>query len=734
MFKAIFGSKPVSTMEPAKPFIKFDGTKLRLEQSLNIPNLESVKVLSILGKARMGKSTFLNAIVSKLCQENVKVFNCQTGIEHCTIGVDYCYLPEQNLLLLDSQGLANGDAQHDPALLLFIYLISDIIIFNDSKILQNEALKLIEPICAFMTYIEDMEQKPHLIFRLSDGKLVKDTKKNLDNVLAAHEDQYQSIRNSIVELFEEPIQLVKTETLDRNEENLMDNCNYLDMLAIPDNGFDNTIEHILSVLSTTKSKPNVLSKLSDIVEMINTNSKITIDKLDVVGLLATNEVMSWVNEVDPSLYAPLTVNGTQEQYEKVVEPRIADVKKKIAAFKRRFNKVSANLKNKHLSALEQKLQEPIRIAKENSEQKAEAMVAFAVANYLNNNYILKELDSISGSLTLRTDTNIRENYLNSFNMLKTACTSVYDPVRIKYTKFAQAADDELFKAVKFVREKEQKECEEVSNFFDAFITDFQDWIEMKIETIGNKSLLSTNTDITTAWFQEIISLTQDFIKKTVHTHTISSNFVEKKLTSNIRVNKSGINIMWDLISPMYTTFIDNITSLIKSDEIEQAMNATKERLMDHKIFMNPLEAKQIYLKNPGIDFVYDSVLLNCMIKDPYDIKKTNMPYMTKQTWESVFVPFYKVAMKSLILKGIVKQSDEYNTYIISIPEGNIYNIQLTGNEKSDFYDKNVCDLILNQLKEIYCKKRVEGFVFPEHLDITSNEAHTKEDITLSILK
>jgi ABC-type cobalamin/Fe3+-siderophores transport system ATPase subunit len=193
MFSAIFGkSQPVSTMDSAKSFIKFDGKKLRLEDDLDLPTTTPVKVLSILGKARMGKSTFLNTIVSKLTGENTNVFNCQTGIEHCTIGVDYCFLPEHNLLLLDSQGLANGDAQHDPALLLFIYLISDVIIFNDSKILQNEALKLIEPICAFMTYIEDIDNyiKPNLIFRLSDGKLVKDTKKNLSNVLAQHDDQY----------------------------------------------------------------------------------------------------------------------------------------------------------------------------------------------------------------------------------------------------------------------------------------------------------------------------------------------------------------------------------------------------------------------------------------------------------------------------------------------------------------------------------------------------------------
>jgi hypothetical protein len=52
---------------------------------------------------------------------------------------------------------------------------------------QNEALRLIEPICTFTQYLDvDAVDKPSLIFRLSDGKQVKDPKKNLENVHMIH--------------------------------------------------------------------------------------------------------------------------------------------------------------------------------------------------------------------------------------------------------------------------------------------------------------------------------------------------------------------------------------------------------------------------------------------------------------------------------------------------------------------------------------------------------------------
>ena len=116
-------------MLKSSPLIRFDGTKLLLADNA-LPSTP-VKIVSIIGKARMGKSTFLNAFISKYTGKNSTVFTTQDGDDHCTLGIDYYYIPEKNLLLLDSQGLAHENACHDPSLLLFIYLVSNIVIFNE---------------------------------------------------------------------------------------------------------------------------------------------------------------------------------------------------------------------------------------------------------------------------------------------------------------------------------------------------------------------------------------------------------------------------------------------------------------------------------------------------------------------------------------------------------------------------------------------------------------------------
>jgi len=724
MFSSLFGKTTVSALDPAMSFVKFDGTKLKLEKELKIPSLESVKVLSILGKARMGKSTFLNTIISKLTNTNTKVFNCQTGIGHCTIGIDYCFLPDHNLLLLDSQGLANGDAQHDPALLLFIYLISDVIIFNDSKILQNEALKLIEPICAFMTYIEDITNyvKPHLIFRLSDCELVKDTQENLDQVLAPHDDQYQSIRHSVVELFQDPISLVKTAPLDRNEKVLMESSKYIELLESDENLFNSSINTVLDILKTTTARPNILSKLSEIVELINTNSKISIDKLDVVALLASNEIMSWINEIDSSLYSPIKVDGTQETYTKNVEPRIAEVKKKIAAFKRRFLKVSPSLKNAQLKTLEAKLNEPIKVAQALSEKMAEKSIKTFVDLAINADRDLLEIKTDMRSLSETDDATIKTSYLSKFMTLQQACTDIVEPVKQKYDAIVKKVIDDFFKTVAICREQELAEKKLVIDYCKDTIDSFESWSTMMVDTFNTSDILIKNTDIIASWINSILDNTRTFIKGNIKIRSIRSSYSSRILNSNIFKGKGDISMSYDLIHDTYTEFETTITQLANSARSKELINEAKERLLEKKIFVDPIQVKKIYLNNPDIQFVCDMVLLDSMVNDSTGIRKSKLPYMTKRTWETVYHPLYMSAMSVLTKKGLCRESDAFHKYIISIPEDNIDEVNritlgLPSYIDYSVYESHVSEMITYQMKKIYCKKIVEGFSFPTELQI-----------------
>ena len=292
----LMGTAVVATAK-SLPFVKIVEGKMALQAALDIPDGAPLRIISILGKARMGKSTFLNAIVSKLKGRNLKPFATQDNAEHCTRGIDAYYCADHKLLLLDCQGLALEDSSHDPALLLFAYLISDVIIFNERMMLQNEALKLLEPICAFMTYLPmDEIVKPRLYFRISDGDIVKDAGKNLEKVVCVrYNDQYQSIRDSITTLFHPSIGIVKTDSLDKGVKKRLAADEYLALFEDASLGFAPAIEEILAALPAGRAAGAWKASVPRFIESINRNDKITIEKLDVVGMVGKIALRDWVD-------------------------------------------------------------------------------------------------------------------------------------------------------------------------------------------------------------------------------------------------------------------------------------------------------------------------------------------------------------------------------------------------------------------------------------------------------
>jgi hypothetical protein len=707
------------TIAQAKSFVKFDGTKLKLEPDLNIPNLESVRVLSILGKARLGKSTFLNALVSMLTGSSANIFKSQTGIEHCTYGIDYCFIPEHNLLLLDSQGLANGDARHDPALLLFLYLVSDVIIFNDSKILQNEALKLIEPVCAFMTYIEDIDDftKPHLMFRLSDGKLVKDVKKNLANVMAPHEDQYQSIRESIAELFQDPLGIVKTESLSRDEETMLDNNDYMELLHEKQNGFHGAIQTVLDML-VTKDAPSVLRmKLPAVIDMINNNQKISIDKLDVVHLLAEREILSWINDIPHAFYSQIEVDGTQDSYVKNVDPRSAEVKKKVAAFKRRFKSVSTTISTPLLKTLEAKLQAPITAAVVESEAKALELVKHLYDPCAVDHVMGVTSSAVSLSHTL--DETLRTTFMSKFYSLKTACQPLYDPVKRRIEKWIREIDDDMFKVVTQIRREEQREKQLVINNCREVVDTFAERASMMIDDFSHEKLVLSNDTIIGIWIRTTINETESYIRlRAVKTRQIEFSIVGGKLKYNSILTSIELPMNYDLIADIYSSFVDELTSLAHDDIIRDLMVEKKELLMLNKLYMNPVEAKQLYTNNPEIEFIYDGVLLSELhMGVHYGYSGEKIPYMTKRTWLQNYEPLYTALDEKFIKKGLCKTSITQDLFETG-KTGNISFIDKIALKtfNRDFHMLNLNVLSVHYLQVIYCKMCVKGLIKTTNLN------------------
>jgi len=465
-------TRPVISV--SSPFIKIVEDKLTLQAALEIPDSAQIKVISILGKARMGKSTFLNAFVSRLRGINIKPFATQDDDEHCTRGIDVFYCPDHQLLLMDCQGLALEDSSHDPALLLFAYLVSDIIIFNERMMLQNEALKLMEPICTFMTYLTmDDVIKPQLYFRISDGDIVKDVKKNLEKVVSTpYKDQYQSIRDSISTLFQDEIGIVKTNTLDRELKIQLVENNYLALFepsVEADIGFGAAIDNILEALPEGRSAGEWKAALPHIIDSINKNEQITIDKLDVVGNAAKLELIEWIARIPKTLFAELPADGLQSTFDTAIKPRQAEMKKTLADFLRKFKAVSDVIKSPYYYKLQDELAAPINAALEKMTLAANEFIKASVNLAVANKNVI--VTNTTQSFTSRS-IDYWDDLLTGHTKLLKAIEQIYAPVREKQLAFLTRCQDEIARARQLCLMSETSCIREMMEFVNKMHTDF----------------------------------------------------------------------------------------------------------------------------------------------------------------------------------------------------------------------------------------------------------------------
>jgi hypothetical protein len=708
----------------SKPLIRFDGTKLILVDD-TLPN-KSVKVVSILGKARMGKSSFLNTFVSKYAQEDSVIFTTQDGIEHCTLGIDYCYIPQENLLLLDSQGLASGDARHDPALLLFIYMISNVIVFNDTRLLQNEALRLIEPICTFTQYLDvESFDKPSLIFRLSDGKQVKDPLKNLENVMAHHEDQYNSIRESIENVFTQPVQIVKTENPRDNEEEYLATNKYMALLARKENGFDAAIMHIMDILRPLSPKQNIIESLSTIVNSINNNEQIKLEKLDVVALTHKNDVLVWLNTVPAELKTDIIVDSTQATFEKNVVTRQAQVKKLKAEFNKRFKNITDTIKKEHKQKLYAELDEPIERAKAKAEAKA---IQYANEKGLANLEKSRHMGVINDAGCSGDNSSLLDKYLGAYQGFQKACTAIYEPVRALYEKWILGINEEMIRAVEKAREIAREHRNSVQQECSRLKNEFYDWVTEEICKDHPSVVLEKNSSFLTRMRRRRISELEAFISQTVFVQDIDLSFQGGTLTTLLTAKKDGVGVKYSLISDLYKEFTISLSEL-PTIQLEEMLNEKKELLLAEKLLLDSVRSKEVYLANENIQFVHDALLLKTMVCDvlPSYIESHELPYMTLRTWKKVYEPLYEKAMAVLIDDGICAADTPFSKFVMECPEEgtNIVKISIPSSQECR-YDANVGEFLLLAMKKVYCREVVKGVAFPEALDLSSTMAPVEE--------
>ncbi len=357
------------------PFVKIENATLTqvFQMPAEINPSTPLRVISILGKARMGKSTFMNCLVSTLYDKNAYIFPTQESTEHCTIGIDAYILADRNILLLDCQGVEYDDSSQDSKLLLLTYLLSDLIIFNERNMLSNSTLNSFQPMVAFLQYLQlEQIRKPRLFFRISDVDLELDPTQNLKNVLAEKHDQFQNIRDSVNQLFLEPVAF-KTASLDRTEKGLLKKHKYNEVLANDENGFADAIDAVMAhVGAPERTFGQWHQSIPAILEAINKNEKIDYKKLDIVELLAYKEIKEWVDGLNVALFTPIETDGTHASYTKDILGREAAGKMALSVYKKKFAALTDSIKKPHYKALKERLQAPVTVALRECREKAEA--------------------------------------------------------------------------------------------------------------------------------------------------------------------------------------------------------------------------------------------------------------------------------------------------------------------------------------------------------------------------
>lgn len=349
----------------------------QITEIIPVDNTQKIKVVSVVGKARTGKSTLMNILVSKWFTENKTVFKMSDSGEHCTNGVDYVYIEELNIILLDFQGIYLGDSSQDSKLLLLAYLLSDVIIFNENQMLSNNTLSQFEPMMSFIQYIQQDDLKkthPKLIFRIANVSMNIDPTTNMRQMLSHQNDQFQTIRNCINDLFEEPF-AINTNNLDRSEIKSLKEENFNEILKIDENGFNNAISKINDYIEFTipqRTFGNFINDIRKIVVYINNEEKIDYNELDVVKLLAEREIMKYIMKIDSSVYSEIVVDGTQHLYETNLLERISQYETILKDIAKKFNMIPVNIINAQLVDFKTKLDNLIENAK--SKNKSDALI------------------------------------------------------------------------------------------------------------------------------------------------------------------------------------------------------------------------------------------------------------------------------------------------------------------------------------------------------------------------
>ena len=574
MISSIFERKPEleSNDYQSNHLISIQDNKLTLEEI--ITNNQNIKVISILGEARKGKSTLLNTIISSYTKTNQQIFKTSKSLDHCTQGIDYLHIPELNLLFCDVQGLKVGNSANDPKLLLITYLMSDIIVFTQQQMLNKSVLETFSPLSSFLTYI-DFEQldkrnrKPELIFRISDFTLDGTPQENLDKLFVEHEDQSKNIIINMKRLFGK-ISAYNTNQLDRSESKMLDNLNFYGLLESDENGFSNFISKLnnhINIANANNTLESWFKNIHEFTKLINDNKKIDFNKLDVYQTLTKLELHEYhisLRKRYSEIFNELVVNHTQSDYNNKIIPRIKIKDDIVKEFNTKFAMVNDNLKKEMYHEITSEIEKKIDDAIKSNQNQGWKLLYDFVGNQT-------EVNMVENKLNIN-DTTLHHSILSRFESIEQFIINndINDHIISLYKVWKQDYKKEYADFREAVNKKQSIENEKyfslVHDFINSLSGKIKDSILLNTNYIDflHKSFDTVNRQLIAKFNEELYNINNVNVYSIKLTTKYHGNYTGLP-TLNMSVITNPIDLTYEYIQDIYKSGIAYIKNIDMKD-------------------------------------------------------------------------------------------------------------------------------------------------------------------------
>ena len=590
-------------------FININQAKLNLLDEISDLNLnKELVVVSFLGKARIGKSTLMNCFVSHLSNSNLKIFNTSNSVkEHCTSGIDFLSIETETktILLLDIQGLDFKDSKDDCKLMLFVFMISNIIIYNEKGILTNSVLSSFQALTSLVTHIKDNQIKPNLIFRSIDvdSELEDyDPTENLTDMLSEDRtDQYTNVRKSITKLFA-TINSKPTYSIEKREKQLLNSNDFVSFMNNEENGFKLFCNYLIhQINSSPKHNPSkFIERVKIVIDQINSNKKIDCKIFDLTSAQSEIAIRDWEEkEINSSKYNEITVDGSQLMYELNVIPIINYRNDILDKFDKLFSMATPSIRDERRDKIKNKFDTVIFAATKTAKQ-----ISFDALSIIYN-YMLKSDKEVITSK--KTNSNIlfesNEEINELYHLFDTEKSSNLFESDLSVTNDIFTSSSKSSKSSKRYKEK--------IAIIDPIQT-FDTWYNNNIESIHKEyNDLINNSKWLSIVKEEFINKIDKLVKK--NTIEIKKIFIVKQNQFNDYIDKCFESIK-DFIN--YNTILDYVSDINTSFSKALDFESSKfNHLVESKLKYNTTSLSlfpTVDIKNVDVDF-FDSLQISSLL-------------------------------------------------------------------------------------------------------------------------